>query len=135
MNQKNKAIKNMRPYALFYLGAFLITMVLAQSCYNRKADIEYPAPVTCDTTNVRYSVEVVNILSANCYVCHMPGFAPSGIFLNNYNTVKNMVTNNKLINVIQWTPGFSKMPKNQPKMSDCNIAVIRTWIRNGAPNN
>ena len=128
-------IKNKKRHAVLSgLVLFVIMMVLG-SCYNRKADIVYPAPVTCDTTNVRYSVEVVNILKANCYVCHMPGFAPSGIFLNSYTTVKTMVNNNMLINSIQWTPGFSKMPKNQSKMNDCNIAIIRTWIRNGAPNN
>ncbi|MES2778103.1 MAG: hypothetical protein V4722_28265 [Bacteroidota bacterium] len=135
MKQLYSLIKNKRTYTSVLVMALVIMVMTFESCYNRKADIVYPPPVTCDTTNIRYSVEVVNVLKTNCYICHMPGFAPSGVFLNDYNIVKNMVNNNKLINVIQWTPGFSRMPKNQPKLSDCNIAIIRTWIRNGAPNN
>lgn len=115
--------------------ALFIMMLFTQSCYNRKADIVYPAPVTCDTSNVRYSVEVVNILKANCYVCHSPGFAPSRIFLNNYTTVKGLTAGNYLLDVIMHTPGFDPMPKNQPKLKECDIATIRTWMRNGAPNN
>ncbi len=116
------------------IGLLAIT-ICTQSCYNRKADVVYPKPVTCDTTNVRYSVEVVNILKDNCYVCHAPGFVQGGIVLNNYTAVKNLVNNGKLFGSIDWLSGFSRMPKNQPKLNDCNIATIRTWIRNGAPNN
>ncbi len=116
------------------LGLFAI-MLSTQSCYNRKADIVYPAAVSCDTTNVRYNVEVVNILKQNCYVCHSPGFVQGGVILNNYTAVKNLVNNGKILGNIDWQSGFSRMPKNQPKLSDCNIAIIRTWIRNGAPNN
>jgi len=122
-------------YAVLFGLALLVILMTVPGCSYRKADVAYPPPVTCDTSNVRYSVEVTNVLKNNCYICHMPGFAPSGIFLNNYTVVKNMVTNNKLVNVIQWTPGYDPMPKNQPKISECNIAIIRTWIRNGAPNN
>jgi len=131
-----KPLKNLqKTYTRIASVAFVAAILVLQGCYNRKADIVYPAPVTCDTTNVRYGVEVVNILKASCYVCHSPGFASSGIILNNYTSVKNLTAGNTLLHVVQWTPGYSQMPKNQPKMSDCNIAIIRTWIRNGAPNN
>lgn len=116
------------------IGLFAI-MLFTQSCYNRKADVVCPIPVACDTTNVRYTVEVVNILKENCYICHSTGFVQGGIVLNNYTAVKNLVNNGKLFGSIDWQSGFSRMPKNQPKLSDCNIATIRTWIRNGAPNN
>ena len=122
-------------YVFVFMSALFIILLSTESCYNRKADIVYPAPVSCDTTNVRYSVEVVNILKANCYVCHSPGFAPSGIFLNTYASVKSLTGGDFLYNVINRTPGYDPMPKNQPKLGDCDIATIRTWIRNGAPNN
>lgn len=92
--------------------------------------------VTCDTTNVRYSVEVVAILSANCYSCHAaPASSGGGIVLNNYNSLKPWATSTTLYHVINQTPGYDPMPKGGSKLASCDIAKIRTWIRNGAPNN
>ncbi|MDI9364751.1 MAG: hypothetical protein QM541_07360 [Flavobacterium sp.] len=95
-----------------------------------------PPTVTCDTTNVRYSVEVVAILSANCYKCHAaPASAGGGIVLNNYNNLKTWATSGTLYNDINQSPGSNPMPKGGAKLASCDIAKIRTWIRNGAPNN
>jgi hypothetical protein len=33
------------------------------------------------------------------------------------------------------SPGFSPMPQNDNKLSECNIAKIKKWIATGAPNN
>lgn len=107
-------------------------------CTNKKEVSETPTTpiVTCDTTNVRYSVEIVGILNANCNSCHAaPASSGNGIVLNNYTSLKPWATNNTLYNVVNHTPGFSQMPKGGAKLASCDIAKIRTWIRNGAPNN
>jgi mono/diheme cytochrome c family protein len=116
---------------------FLGTCML-YSCQYKKEDVTYPQPAICDTSNVRYSVEVKNILQANCYSCHAAAVANSlgsGNVLDNYNSVKQFGQFGLLLNNILWTPGYNRMPKNAAKLSDCNIAIIRTWIRNGMPNN
>lgn len=107
-------------------------------CTYKKEVVDYPTvtSVTCDTTNVRYSAEVVAILSANCYSCHAaPASSGGGIVLNNYASLKNWANNNTLYHVINQTPGYNPMPKGGSKLASCDIAKIRTWIRNGAPNN
>jgi mono/diheme cytochrome c family protein len=107
-------------------------------CTNKKEVSETPTTpvVTCDTTNVRYSVEIVSILNANCNSCHAaPASSGNGIVLNNYNGVKPWATSQTLYHVVNHTSGFSPMPKGGAKIASCDIAKIRTWIRNGAPNN
>ncbi len=55
--------------------------------------------------------------------------------LDNYAIVKAAAVNGLLLGVITHAPGFAQMPKDAAKLSDCNIAVIRKWINDGAPDN
>jgi len=109
------------------------------ACTYKKEATAYPVTgVTCDTSNVRYSVEVTNILSTNCYPCHATAVAAGsggGNKLDSYTNLKPYATSGLLLNVIMHTPGYDQMPKNGSKLSDCDIAKIRTWIRNGILNN
>lgn len=108
-----------------------------QSCFYDKADQVYPPEITtCDTSAVKYSQQVVNILSNNCYVCHSgSASAGAGIKLDTYTNVLTWANSGTLLKAITHAPGTSPMPKNSSIMSSCNIAIIRTWIRNGSPNN
>jgi hypothetical protein len=109
-------------------------------CSYHKADLIYPTvPLTnCDTTStIKYSTDVVNILRANCYVCH-GGNAASGnsYILDTYAGVKFMADNGRLVRAIAYTgPANTNMPQFGFKMPECNIAKIRTWVRKGALNN
>ncbi len=107
------------------------------ACYYDKEDLVYPSTGgVCDTVAMKYSVDVVNILSANCYKCHAGTAAlGGGNMLDNYTGLKFMVNNGKLLKAINHLPGASEMPKGDPKLSDCNIAKITAWVNNGAPNN
>jgi mono/diheme cytochrome c family protein len=118
-------------FALIIIGAFA-------GCYYDKEELVYPTNTgsTCDTTNVKYSVEVTNILSTNCYSCHGGNAAGgSGIKLGTYADFKIWAQSGIVLEAITHGPNASHMPKGGTKLSDCNIAVIRTWIRNGAQNN
>lgn len=93
------------------------------------------ADVACDTANVTFAVSVKPILQTYCNGCHA-GSAPSGgIDYSTYNGTKTTALNGKLLGSIQHAPGFSAMPQNANKLSACNIAIIKTWIDAGAPNN
>lgn len=106
------------------------------SCQYDKADIKYPPQGVCDTSNVKYSTNIVPILNANCYICHSgEALGGGGIQLNNYSKLLIQVNNTQLLNAIQHTGLITPMPKSGGKLSNCDIATIRTWIRNGAPNN
>jgi cytochrome c5 len=107
------------------------------SCQYKKEAIAYPVS-TCDTSVVRFSVEIRSILQANCYICHAAAVANAAGGGYNYETYAGItpnVANGKLLRSIMQVPGSDFMPKNAAKLSDCDIAKFRTWIRNGYPNN
>ena len=112
---------------IFLLAAF------SQGCYYDK-DLINPNAI-CDTTTVTYSGSVKPILTAYCTGCHSGPNAPSNIKLDAHASVKVVADNKKLLGTINHTAGFSPMPKNGTKLSECNIAKIRKWVTTGAPNN
>ena len=89
----------------------------------------------CDTAQFRYGANISLIITNNCVGCH-GGTAPSAnINLGNYNGVNAQVTNGRLIGAVTHTAGYSPMPKNAAKLSDCQITQIKKWIAAGAQNN
>jgi mono/diheme cytochrome c family protein len=90
----------------------------------------------CDSSNITYSGKVRSILQTHCLGCHTGSTATGGfIALDTYQAVKDQVDFGALQGVIEHAPGFSAMPKNSAKLSDCKITIIRKWIEAGAPNN
>ncbi len=108
--------------------------ILHSGCYYDKEELLYGGNI-CDTSTVTFSRSVSPILSSSCNSCHSGNTPSYGVRLDNYIDVKTQVDNNKLAGVITHATGFSPMPKNAAKLSDCNIAIITNWINAGAPNN
>ena len=111
---------------------------LLYSCYYDKADILYPNGVkgNCDTlTTVSYSINVVPLLQSRCYGCHSGGSPSGGVAMGTFNTDKAIAVNGKLYGSINHSSGYSPMPQGEAKMDACSIALIKTWIDAGSPNN
>ena len=89
----------------------------------------------CDTANVKYSTHIKPIISNFCQGCHSGTSAGGGINLVTYDGVKAIALNGKLLGSISFLAGYSAMPKNGSKLSDCDINKINIWINAGAPNN
>lgn len=111
----------------------LILLALLSSCSYHKEELLYNTG--CDTSNVKYSVQVRNTLTANCTSCHSGAGAPGGIVLDDFTNVRAAAISGKLLGAISHAPGFRAMPDLAPKLPECRIAEIRTWIRNGMLNN
>ena len=103
-------------------------------CYYDKQELLNPNS-TCDTTIVTYSGSVNPLITASCTGCHSGANAPLGIKLDVYTDVNTQALNGKLLGAITHSPGFSPMPKNGTKLSDCNIAKIENGLNAGAPDN
>ncbi|OIP02482.1 MAG: hypothetical protein AUJ98_01250 [Bacteroidetes bacterium CG2_30_33_31] len=89
----------------------------------------------CDSSNVTFSGTILPLMNSYCTGCHS-GSAPSGgIAITNYTNVSAIAQNGKLYGSITHSAGFSAMPKNGTKLSDCNIAKVRIWIAAGTVNN
>jgi len=92
-------------------------------------------PANCDSVNVTYSSTIAPVIENYCTGCHSGGNPGGGIVLQDYTTVAAAVASGRLSGSIKQLPGYSSMPKNGNKLSDCTIAQITKWINDGTPNN
>ncbi|MBL7745089.1 MAG: c-type cytochrome [Chitinophagaceae bacterium] len=90
---------------------------------------------SCDTAIFTYSGAVKNIMGNKCVGCHNPSNLGGNIDLSTYNAVKVSALNGKLYGSIAHQPGYSAMPKNATKLSDCEIRQVQKWIDAGSLNN
>jgi len=109
------------------------------SCYYDKADLVYPHNATCDTTNIRLSVELNEILSANCFRCHSTSNAPingGNYNLEDFATIHSAALDGRLLSSIEQDNKLAPpMPQDGGKLSSCEISKFEAWINAGAPNN
>ena len=110
----------------------LAFIVLVSSCTSDNESDFYNN--ICDTTNVSYSETVLPILNNQCISCHQSSNS-NGVSLATYDDVKAAAEDGSLSGSINHRPGYSPMPQNQPKLSDCSIKKIDKWINEGSPNN
>lgn len=118
------------------LGTSLVILVMLSACYNDKQAVLYPSN-SCDTANVTYSAVIQPLLLNQCASagCHGGTTNAAGLNLESYAGCASIANNGKLMGTIQHLSGYSPMPKGAAKMSDCDIAKINSWVRQGAPNN
>ncbi len=109
--------------------------LLMGACSKSSEDRLAPDSGSCDTVNMKYTLNILPIIKANCYSCHGNGIISQGINLDGYNNLLIRVNDGKLIGVITHASGYPPMPQGQPKLSDCNINKIKSWINRGALNN
>lgn len=115
-------------------GFLLGTIVFFGSCYYDDEATLYP-PTECITVNMSYQGDVVPIISSNCYVCHSAAANLGDITLEGYTEIKKYVDSEQLMGAINHISGFSPMPQDAPKLNDCSIAKIESWIADGAQDN
>jgi len=89
----------------------------------------------CDTTNVKYSTHIKPLIQNSCQGCHSGAAPGGGIDLATYAGVKAIADNGQFIGAISHLTGYSAMPKNGNKLSDCQIKMVNIWINQGAPEN
>jgi uncharacterized membrane protein len=120
----------------FYFSAIVIVALFAgqllfTGCYYDKEELLYPGSNICDSGVVTYTSKVQYILSTNCYSCHAGGFPSGGIKLDTYNDAKANAA--RMYGAVSHSSGFQPMPQNMPKLSNCNIQAIKTWLDTGTP--
>ncbi|GAA4301612.1 cytochrome c [Nibribacter koreensis] len=126
---------------LLFLLLAVLAAGLAFSCSSDSAEDTDPQPKPdpqdqqCVTAGVTYANTIVSLMSANCNSCHNSSLATDGVVLDTYAGVRAQASTGKLMGVITHAAGFSAMPSGGAKLSDCNIAKIKKWVDDGAPNN
>lgn len=114
--------------------AVAVLAVSVSACYYDNEEDLY-GTTSCNTTDVKYSVEMLQIMETNCYSCHKEGGSGyAGISMDTYETLKDFATDGSLVDRITTSDATKLMPPNL-RMSDCDIKKIQAWVNAGAPNN
>lgn len=90
---------------------------------------------SCDTLQVSFSSHILPAIQLHCFGCHSGNNPGAGILLTNHSEIAEAAGNGTLFAAIDWQNGYSPMPKNGNKLSDCTITQFKKWIENGTPNN
>lgn len=126
--------------------ALLVLLTIA-ACDHKKGLIP-PAAVPqanpCDTSSVTYALSVKPVLQNNCYSCHSTAATTNGgLDLENFASLKNYlqyyyhndsIYGSKLSHIVNQTGTVLFMPPTG-KLSKCELGILNTWIRAGAPGN
>ncbi|MCX6251598.1 MAG: hypothetical protein NTX61_12695 [Bacteroidetes bacterium] len=119
----------------YFIIVFFICMIAVSSCYNDKEAYLYPFASICDSSNATYSQTIAPIMTANCNICHSTVLASGSVITDTWAGLNVVALNGKLWAGVDWSAGFSPMPKGSSKLSACDLAKIKKWINNGATNN
>ena len=88
----------------------------------------------CDLSTVTYAKVVAPLMQKYCNGCHS-GTAPQGnIQTATYTALKALSAKSSFMGSIRHLSGFSPMPQNAAKLSNCQIDQIEKWIQLGAKN-
>lgn len=90
---------------------------------------------SCDTTVFTYSGAVKPIMDNKCSGCHNPSNLGGNIDVSTFAALRVVALNGKLYGSIAHQTGYSPMPKNAAKLSDCEIRQVQKWIIAGSQNN
>ncbi|WP_113923525.1 hypothetical protein [Cognataquiflexum aquatile] len=117
-------------------GLILSMLFVLLGCYYDKEEILYPELNNCTpAANPLFSADVLPILNRKCNNCHGGSSPSAGIKLDTHTEVLKYVNNGSLMGSINHLAGFSPMPKNTGKMSQCEIDKLQNWINSGKLNN
>ncbi|MBS1650661.1 MAG: hypothetical protein JSU07_01505 [Bacteroidetes bacterium] len=123
----------------------ILTLLLFSSCYKDNFGERYPSspgvvgPCSDTTLTISYSLQITPILnntSYNCMGCH--GASYHGVTkLSTYSGVAAVAQNGNLVSSVAWdNSSIQKMPQGSlSRISSCDIATIRAWVRQGYQNN
>jgi cytochrome c553 len=117
------------------LSCILIVLIMAACTSNSEEELYGDEESSCDTTNVSFSNDVFPIIDNNCLACHGTGSPPLGISLTSYSEIKHVASSSRFLGAIKHQQGYTPMPQNAPKLSDCKIATLEAWVNDGMPDN
>ena len=122
-------------FALLLLGFWVL---LGSGCYyDVDEELNPPPPVVegCDTAALNYAAIKTVFQNGTCIGCHEGATANAGLDLSTYAGISQYLENpsNQLIDRITVATTGDIMPPSGPKLNDCNVSKIRTWINAGFP--
>lgn len=119
---------------IYIPGIFSVMIIWSLSCENQNEEDLFGIS-DCDTNNVSYSGYVKPLIENNCFPCHSIENLSAPFSLEGYENVIIRVNTGQLYGAINHQKGYQSMPRDRPKLPECDLSKINNWIRDGAPNN
>lgn len=114
-------------------AAALALLGLATACTYSHGD---PAPA-CDvpTETITYAGVIAPIFEANCRRCHATAVAATLGGSNDFGSYAAISSypQASLLGSIKHAAGYDAMPKDGPRISDCDVARLEAWYAKGKP--
>ncbi len=123
-------------------------LLAASSCVYQNEEVLYPEPPPSEEPDpdpvdtcglpvvVSYQTHVLPLLEKHyCVACHETSDPAGGITLEGYGRVTPYIEDGSLLGSIRHETGFESMPRDYPRMPDCEVELIAKWIAEGYPNN
>src|ERR1041385_8546716 len=116
-------------------------LVLALACF---AVVSLAASDPKDSTKVSYYRQIRPILQANCQGCHQPAKKKGGYIMTDFKLLLAGGDNegaaitpghsdkSSILKMITPQDGEVRMPKGKTPLLDSEVALIKTWIEQGA---
>jgi len=89
----------------------------------------------CDTSVITWEQPIGDILFENCVPCHNEELHYNGVRHDTYEFELIVVNDGRLNGVVNHLPGYPQMPYQLPKLPECELLLINTWLEQGAPEN
>jgi hypothetical protein len=118
---------------IIFIGSLAISAsILLVQCKKEKAPVDI---VACTGTTPTYATDIKPIMDANCASssCHSASKKKAGFDLSSYAGTNAAADNSAFLGSIQHKSGYTKMPDNQPQLSQDQLNKIACWVQNGRP--
>ena len=120
----------------FPLNLLLFIGIVASiySCSYENEEELFPAS-DCDVSLISYSLNIIPLMDENCNGCHSANEASGGVVLDSFDAIQALAEDGVLFCSVNHDDGCSEMPQDSPKLPECAILTLKTWIDDGALNN
>src|SRR5665213_99060 len=129
-----------RAVSLCLLLGFIQALALCSHC----AAAESPVPGAKQSAKISYYHDVRPILQANCQGCHQPAKNKGGYVMTEFKRllaggdgegaaiVPKNPEKSAILKMVTPQDGETRMPKGKTPLTETEVAVIRSWIAQGA---
>src|SRR5581483_8317496 len=123
----------------------LLVLCLIATFNGPAAVLQKPTPSPAPgSSQVSYYRDIRPILQANCQGCHQPAKAKGGYVMTNFKgllaggetegaaVVPAHPDQSSILKMVVPVKGEARMPKGKPPLAEVEVALINSWISQGA---
>jgi len=120
---------------IFFAGCLFLLAVGCTKTNEEQLLLQAKQQELCTKDSISFSNDIVPIIHEYCISCHDAAHANGSVILENYDEVSALASSGDLTGAINHDPGYTPMPNDGRKLTDCEKRALNTWISQGIKNN